>query len=219
MHETIQKLIHIEKLVKSKEKDFNLRKSPKIIAVSKTFTMNKILPLIEYGHTDFGENKVQETIEKWTELKNKKSNINLHLIGKLQTNKVKYAIKIFDFIHSIDNKKLAKKIADEQSKFGKKIKIFLQVNLDNETQKSGVSKEELENLFKYCCEIGLNVLGLMCIPPNNVDPNPFFEELKNLNEKLGLSELSMGMSSDYEIALKNSSTYLRIGSDIFGKRG
>ena len=218
MHNTVQKLIHIEKLVKSKEKDFNLRKSPKIIAVSKTFTMNKILPLIEYGHTDFGENKVQETIEKWTELKNKKSNINLHLIGKLQTNKVKYAIKIFDFIHSIDNKKLAKKIADEQSKFGKKIKIFLQVNLDNETQKSGVSKEELKDLFEYCCEIELDVLGLMCIPPNNVDPNPFFEDLKNLNDKFGLSELSMGMSSDYEIALKNSSTYLRIGSDIFGKR-
>jgi len=218
MHETIQKLIHIEKVVKSKEKDLNLKKLPKIIAVSKTFAMSKILPLIEYGHIDFGENKVQEAIEKWTELKNKNSNINLHLIGKLQTNKVKYAIKIFDFIHSVDNKKLAKKIADEQSKFGKKVKIFLQVNLDNETQKSGVSKEELKDLFEYCCEIELDVLGLMCIPPNNVDPNPFFEDLKNLNDKFGLSELSMGMSSDYEIAIKNSSTYLRIGSDIFGKR-
>tara|TARA_B100001250_G_C19585784_1_gene694116 strand:+ start:109 stop:768 length:660 start_codon:yes stop_codon:yes gene_type:complete len=218
MHETIQKLIHIEKVVKSKEKDLNLKKLPKIIAVSKTFAMNKILPLIEYGHIDFGENKVQEAIDKWTELKNKNSNINLHLIGKLQTNKVKYAIKIFDFIHSVDNKKLAKKIADEQSKFGKNVKIFLQVNLDNETQKSGVSKEELKDLFEYCCEIELDVLGLMCIPPNNVDPNPFFEDLKNLNDKFGLSELSMGMSSDYEIAIKNSSTYLRIGSDIFGKR-
>ena len=218
MHETIQKLIHIEKVVKSKEKDLNLKKLPKIIAVSKTFAMSKILPLIEYGHIDFGENKVQEAIEKWTELKNKNSNINLHLIGKLQTNKVKYAIKIFDFIHSVDNKKLAKKIADEQSKFGKKVKIFLQVNLDNETQKSGVSKEELKDLFEYCCEIELDVLGLMCIPPNNVDPNPFFEDLKNLNDKFGLSELSMGMSSDYEIAIKYSSTYLRIGSDIFGKR-
>ena len=218
MHETIQKLIHIEKVVKSKEKDLNLKKLPKIIAVSKTFAMNKILPLIEYGHIDFGENKVQEAIEKWTELKNKNSNINLHLIGKLQTNKVKYAIKIFDFIHSVDNKKLAKKIADEQSKFGKKVKIFLQVNLDNETQKSGVSKEELKDLFEYCCDIELDVLGLMCIPPNNVDPNPFFEDLKNLNDKFGLSELSIGMSSDYEIAIKNSSTYLRIGSDIFGKR-
>ena len=218
MHETIQKLIHIEKVVKSKEKDLNLKKLPKIIAVSKTFAMSKILPLIEYGHIDFGENKVQEAIEKWTELKNKNSNINLHLIGKLQTNKVKYAIKIFDFIHSVDNKKLAKKIADEQSKFSKKVKIFLQVNLDNETQKSGVSKEELKDLFEYCCDIELDVLGLMCIPPNNVDPNPFFEDLKNLNDKFGLSELSMGMSSDYEIAIKNSSTYLRIGSDIFGKR-
>ncbi len=218
MHEIIQKLIHIEKVVKSKEKDLNLKKLPKIIAVSKTFTMSKILPLIDYGHTDFGENKVQEAIDKWTELKSKKSNINLHLIGKLQTNKVKHAIKIFDFIHSVDNKKLAKKIADEQIKFGKQVKIFLQVNLDNEAQKSGVSKDELQNLFKYCREIGLNVIGLMCIPPNNVDPNPFFEDLKSLNDKFGLSELSMGMSSDYEIAIKNSSTYLRIGSDIFGKR-
>ena len=218
MHETIQKLIHIEKLVKSKKKDLNLNKLPRIIAVSKTFSIDKILPLIEHGHIDFGENKVQEAIEKWSEIKNKKPNINLHLVGKLQTNKVKYAVKIFDFIHSVDNKKLAKKLADEQKKLGKKIKIFLQVNLDNETQKSGVSKEELENLFEYCCEMRLNVLGLMCIPPNNVDPNPFFEDLKNLNDKFGLSELSMGMSSDYEIAIKNSSTYLRIGSDIFGKR-
>ena len=196
----------------------NLNKLPRIIAVSKTFTINKILPLIEYGHIDFGENKVQEAVEKWSEVKNKKPDINLHLIGKLQTNKVKYAIKIFDFIHSVDNKKLAKKIADEQNKFGKNVKIFIQVNLANETHKSGVKKEELENLLKYCHEIGLNVLGLMCIPPNNIDPNPFFEELKNLNDKFGLSELSMGMSSDYEIAIKNSSTYLRIGSDIFGKR-
>ena len=218
MHETIQKLIHIEKVVKSKKKDLNLRKLPRIIAVSKTFSIDKILPLIEYGHIDFGENKVQEAIDKWSELKNNKPNINLHLIGKLQTNKVKYAIKIFDFIHSVDNKKLAKKIADEQIKSGANVKIFLQVNLDNETQKSGVKKEELENLFEYCHEIGLNVIGLMCIPPINIDPNPFFEELKNLNEKLGLSELSMGMSSDYEIAVKNLSTYLRIGSDIFGKR-
>ena len=218
MHETIQKLIHIEKLVKSKEKDFNFKKIPKIIAVSKTFTIDKILPLIEHGHTDFGENKVQEAIEKWSALKSQKPKINLHLIGKLQTNKVKYAVKIFDFIHSVDNKKLAKKIADEQIKSGVNVKIFLQVNFDNEIQKSGVQKKELESLFVYCHEIGLNVIGLMCIPPINIDPHPFFQELKNLNDKLGLSELSMGMSSDYEIALKNSSTYLRIGSDIFGKR-
>ena len=218
MHETVRKLIHIEKVVKSKEKDLDLKKPVKIIAVSKTFAIDKILPLIEYGHTDFGENKVQEAIDKWNELKNKKLNINLHLIGKLQTNKVKYAIKIFDYIHSVDNKKLAKKIADEQIKSSRKIKIFLQVNLDNEIQKSGIKREELKNLFEYCQDLGLNVIGLMCIPPINVDPHPFFQELKNLNNKLGLSELSMGMSSDYEIAIENSSTYLRIGSDIFGKR-
>ena len=211
-HFIVDNLKQIKNEVLLKNKDC------KIIAVSKTFQIEKIKPLLEFGHIDFGENKVQEAIDKWTELKNKNSNINLHLIGKLQTNKVKYAIKIFDFIHSVDNKKLAKKIADEQSKFGKKVKIFLQVNLDNETQKSGVSKEELKDLFEYCCDIELDVLGLMCIPPNNVDPNPFFEDLKNLNDKFGLSELSMGMSSDYEIAIKNSSTYLRIGSDIFGKR-
>ena len=144
--------------------------------------------------------------------------LNFYFNGKLQTNKVKYAVKIFDFIHSVDNKKLAKKIADEQIKSDTKVKIFLQVNFDNEIQKSGVQKKELEDLLRYCHEIGLNVIGLMCIPPINIDPYPFFQELKNLNEKLGLSELSMGMSSDYEIALKNSSTYLRIGSNIFGKR-
>ncbi len=218
MHETIQKLIHIEKLVKSKENDLKLKKLPKIIAVSKTFSINKILPLIEYGHSDFGENKVQEAIEKWSEIKDKRPNINLHLIGKLQTNKVKNAIKIFDFIHSVDNKKLAKKIADEQNRIGKKVKIFLQVNLGNESQKSGISKKESESLFNYCREIGLDVIGLMCIPPIDVKPDPFFNELKNLNDKFGLSELSMGMSADYEVAIRNSSTYLRIGSDIFGKR-
>jgi len=215
MHKSVEKIIHIEKLVKSKDLD---QKKITIIAVSKTFSLDKIMPLINYGHLHYGENKVQEAIEKWSALKSQKPKINLHLIGKLQTNKVKYAVKIFDFIHSVDNKKLAKKIADEQIKSGVNVKIFLQVNFDNEIQKSGVQKKELESLFVYCHEIGLNVIGLMCIPPINIDPHPFFQELKNLNDKLGLSELSMGMSSDYEIALKNSSTYLRIGSDIFGKR-
>ena len=218
MHNSVEKLKYIEEIVKSKEKNLNLKKRPCIVAVSKTFKIDKILPLIEEGHEDFGENKVQEALDKWSYIKLQKPNIRLHLLGGLQTNKVKFAVKIFDFIHSVDNKKLAKKIADEQIKSGANVKIFLQVNLDNETQKSGVKKEELENLFEYCHEIGLNVIGLMCIPPINIDPNPFFEELKNLNEKLGLSELSMGMSSDYIKAVNFKATYLRIGSLIFGER-
>ena len=211
MHNSVEKLKHIEEIVKSKEKDLNLKKRPNIIAVSKTFKIDKILPLIEEGHEDFGENKVQEALDKW-------SNIKLHLLGGLQTNKVKFAIQIFDFIHSVDSKKLAKKIADEQIKYNKNIKIFIQVNLGNENQKSGVKKNELDSLFLYCEEVGLNVIGLMCIPPVNLDPTPFFKELKNLNDSLNLSDLSMGMSSDYKEAIENFSTYLRIGSEIFGKR-
>ena len=218
MHETIKKLKYIEEIVKSKGKDLNLKKSPIIIAVSKTFKMDKILPLINEGHEDFGENKVQEAFDKWREIKTKKLNIKLHLLGGLQTNKVKLAIKIFDFIHSVDSKKLAKKISDEQIKQNKKVKIFIQVNIGSENQKSGVLNNDLDDLFTYCKEIGLNVIGLMCIPPVDLDPTPFFKQLKNLNDTLNLSELSMGMSSDYQIAVENFSTYLRIGSDIFGKR-
>ena len=218
MHNSVEKLKHIEEIVKSKEKDLNLKKQPRIIAVSKTFKIDKILPLIEEGHEDFGENKVQEALDKWSNIKLQKPNIKLHLLGRLQTNKVKFAIKIFDFIHSVDSKKLAKKISDEQIKQNKNIKIFIQVNLGNENQKSGVKKKELDSLFSYCKEVGLNVIGLMCIPPLNFDPNPFFKELKDLNDSLNLSDLSMGMSSDYKEAIENFSTYLRIGSEIFGKR-
>ena len=218
MHNSVEKLKHIEEIVKSKEKDLNLKKQPRIIAVSKTFKIDKILPLIQRGHEDFGENKVQEAIDKWSNIKLQKPNIKLHLLGGLQTNKVKFAIKIFDFIHSVDSKKLAKKISDEQIKQNKNIKIFIQVNLGNENQKSGVKKKELDSLFSYCKEVGLNVIGLMCIPPLNFDPNPFFKELKDLNDSLNLSDLSMGMSSDYKEAIENFSTYLRIGSEIFGKR-
>ena len=218
MHNSVEKLKHIKEFVKSKEKDLNLKKRPNIIAVSKTFKIDKILPLIEEGHEDFGENKVQEALDKWSNIKLQKPNIKLHLLGGLQTNKVKFAIQIFDFIHSVDSKKLAKKIADEQIKYNKNIKIFIQVNLGNENQKSGVKKNELDSLFLYCEEVGLNVIGLMCIPPVNLDPTPFFKELKNLNDSLNLSDLSMGMSSDYKEAIENFSTYLRIGSEIFGKR-
>ena len=218
MHESIKKLKHIEEIVKSKEKDFNLKKRPLIIAVSKTFKMDKILPLIKEGHKDFGENKVQEAFEKWHDIKSEYVDLRLHLLGGLQTNKVKFAVKIFDFIHSVDCKKLAKKIKEEQTKQDRRIKIFLQVNIGNESQKFGVNKNELDDLYMFCKEIELDVIGLMCIPPINLDPVPFFKELKNLNNELNLPELSMGMSSDYEKAIENYSTYLRIGTDIFGKR-
>ena len=191
---------------------------PKIIAVSKTFKIDKILPLIDHGHTDFGENKIQEAIEKWTDIKRINSKVRLHMIGKLQTNKVKFAVQIFDYIHSVDSEKLAKKIADEQSKINKKIQIFLQVNIGDEDQKSGTNKNNLIQLANYCKEIGLDLIGLMCIPPVNIDPENYFDEMNKLNKNLGFNELSMGMSSDFLAAVKYSSTYVRIGSSIFGKR-
>tara|TARA_B100000886_G_C20401002_1_gene482571 strand:+ start:602 stop:1261 length:660 start_codon:yes stop_codon:yes gene_type:complete len=218
MHKLVQKLIHIEQLVKSKETNLNKGKASKIIAISKTFSLDKIMPLINYGHNDYGENKVQEALDKWTVIKEKKPDLKLHLVGKLQTNKVKFAVKLFDFIHSVDSKKLAKKISEEQSKLNKSVKIFLQVNIGNEEQKSGILKNELDDLYQYCNDLELDVVGLMCIPPFNSDPTPFFQELNNLNKNLSLKELSMGMSSDYIKAVENNSTYLRIGSEIFGKR-
>ena len=198
--------------------DLNIINLPKIIAVSKTFKIDKILPLIDYGHIDFGENKIQEAVDKWTEIKSKNTNIKLHMIGKLQTNKVKFAVKLFDFIHSVDSVKLAKKISDEQSKIDKKIKIFIQVNIGNEGQKSGINKIELEDLVLYCKEINLDVIGLMCIPPADEDASIYFKEINLLNNSFDFTELSMGMSSDYIEASKNSASYLRIGSSIFGKR-
>ena len=176
------------------------------------------MPLINHGHNDYGENKVQEALDKWSNIKLKKSDLKLHLLGKLQTNKVKFAVRIFDFIHSVDNKKLAKKIADEQVKLNKKVKIFIQVNLGEEEQKSGISKNNLKDFYLYCMDLKLDIIGLMCIPPVNLNPSPFFKELNKLNKSLNLKELSMGMSSDYIEAVENSSTYLRIGSAIFGQR-
>ena len=201
------------KLSDSKEKE----RIPKIIAVSKTFKIDHILPLIEYGHSDFGENKVQEALEKWTEVK-KNTNINLHLIGKLQTNKVKFAVKIFDFIHSLDNEKLAKKISDEQKKYNKKPKIFIQVNLGNEDQKSGINKDKLIEFYNFSLNLGLDIIGLMCIPPFDENPSKFFSQMNELNKLINLDELSMGMSADYLEALNHNATYLRIGSNIFGQR-
>lgn len=218
MHTTVKNLLDIENNIKLYLDKLNLNCSPKIIAVSKTFKIDKILPLIEHGHIDFGENKVQEAIEKWTEIKKKNSAIKIHMIGKLQTNKVKYAVKLFDYIHSVDSEKLAKKIADEQNKLNKKIKIFLQVNIGDEDQKSGINKNNVEYLVSCCKEIGLDLIGLMCIPPINIDPENYFKEMNTLNKSLGFSELSMGMSSDFLQAIKYSSTHVRIGSSIFGQR-
>jgi len=218
MHDSIKRYENITKSILSKLEEQKINKIPKIIAVSKTFKIEKIIPLIDFGHLDYGENKVQEAIDKWSDLKLKNQDIRLHLIGKLQSNKVKFAIKIFDYIHSVDSEKLAKKIFDEELKQNKKVKIFLQVNIGDEDQKSGVNKDQLENLYKFCIKLNLNVIGLMCIPPASKDPVKYFKETNFLKQKLNLSELSMGMSSDYLKAVENSSTYLRIGSSIFGNR-
>ena len=218
MHNTIKNLLDIENNIKVYLNKLNINKNPKIVAVSKTFKIDKILPLIDYGHIDYGENKVQEAFEKWTEIKKRNSHVRLHMIGKLQTNKVKFAVQIFDYIHSVDSEKLAKKIADEQNKINKKIKIFLQVNIGDENQKSGINKDEVSQLVSYCKEIGLDLIGLMCIPPADIDPEEYFEEMNKLNKNLNFSELSMGMSSDFLKATKYHSTYVRIGSRIFGQR-
>ena len=218
MHYTVKNLLDIENDIKTYLNKLNVKNNPKIVAVSKTFKIDKILPLIEHGHIDYGENKVQEAVEKWTEIKKINPKLRLHMIGKLQTNKVKFAVQIFDYIHSVDSEKLAKKIADEQKKIDKKIKIFLQVNIGDEDQKSGINKNQVDPLVSYCKEINLDLIGLMCIPPANIDPENYFIEMNKLNETLGFSELSMGMSSDFLKATKYYSTYLRIGSSIFGKR-
>ena len=218
MHQIVQNLVNIQEEIKSNLSNQKNHKIPKIIAVSKTFGMDKILPLIEYGHSDFGENKVQEAIEKWTEIKLSNDNIKLHLIGGLQTNKVKLAVKLFDYIHSVDSERLAKKISDEQLKQNKKVRIFIQVNIGNEVQKFGVDKLSVAELYSYCKTLNLDVVGLMCIPPLNESSEIFFKEMKELNKKFNFEELSMGMSSDYLSAIKNSATYVRIGSSIFGER-
>ena len=218
MHYTVQNLIDIKKSIINILEDKNISKIPKIIAVSKTFSSDKILPLIEYGHIDYGENKVQEAIDKWTDIKSKKSNIKLHMIGKLQTNKVKFAVKLFDYIHSVDSEKLAQKIFDEQTKINRKIKIFIQVNIGEEDQKSGINKNELSKLIIFCKKINLEVVGLMCIPPANLDSEKYFIEMNLLNNEIKFQELSMGMSSDFIKASENNASFLRIGSSIFGQR-
>ena len=215
MHNTVKNLIYIENFIKSKVNDIKL---PKIIAVSKTFPIENILPLIEHGHLNYGENKVQEALDKWTDIKNKNIDIKLHLIGRLQTNKVKSALKIFDYIHSLDSEKLAKKIADEQTKQHKKPRVFIQVNIGNEEQKSGIRKEKLVDFYKFCKNLNLDIIGTMCIPPNNENVENYFSEMNSINQELNFKDLSMGMSVDYLDAIKNNATYVRIGSKIFGSR-
>ena len=212
MHKTVNNLNIIENILKTK-----VEKLPNIIAVSKTFPMKDILPLINYGHKHFGENKVQESIDKWSNIK-LNDNIKLHLIGKLQTNKVKFAVKIFDYIHSVDSEKLANKIADEQIKQNKTLKLFIQVNIGDEEQKSGIKKKDILAFYKYCQNLRLDIIGTMCIPPKNENSHNYFLEMKRINDELNLDELSMGMSEDYEEASQNNATFLRIGSKIFGQR-
>ena len=218
MHDSVQKYKDIISAIDRKIEEQKLNITPKVIAVSKTFKLEKILPLIEYGHLDYGENKVQEAIDKWSSVKLKNQNIRLHLIGRLQTNKVKHAISIFDYIHSLDSIKLAKKIADEQNKQNKKLKLFIQVNIGDEQQKSGINVNQIKDLINFSKKLDLNVIGLMCIPPISEKPDKYFKEIKLLNKEFNLEEISMGMSSDYLKAVENSSTYLRIGSSIFGNR-
>ena len=218
MHKTVQNLVDIQNKINFHLDEHKIDKVPKIIAVSKTFKIEKILPLIEFGHLHYGENKVQEAIDKWSVIKNQNKALKLHLIGKLQTNKVKSSLAIFDYIHSVDSEKLAKKISEEQIKQNKKVKLFIQLNLGDEIQKSGINKDSLKDFYSFCVSLNLDVVGLMCIPPLNKDPLKFFKELKYLNNNLQLSELSMGMSADYLEAAKESATFLRIGSSIFGPR-
>ena len=219
-HESVNKLALIKSEINKKILSLNLNDYfPNIIAVSKTFPLHIIEPLIQNGHTHFGENKVQEALTKWESTKQKNKELKLHMLGKLQTNKVKFAVGLFDYLHSVDNIKLAEKIANVQQKNNLKPKIFLQINIANEEQKSGVSLKNLKELYELSVkDFNLNVIGLMCLPPENKDPKEYFSKTKQLNDELKLDQLSMGMSSDYLKAIEFKSTYLRIGSKIFGER-
>ena len=216
MHTSISNLTTIEEQIKSR---FGQTTKSKIIAVSKTFPINEIEPLINHGHLHFGENKVQEAVDKWTDVKANFQNLKLHMIGKLQTNKVKYVIPLFDYIHSLDNLKLAEKISQEQKKNNKFLKIFIQVNIGNEDQKSGINSNNLSEFYNTCVsELNLDIIGLMCIPPQEEDVEDYFKKMMEFNRSLNLRELSMGMSSDFLEAIKYGSTFVRIGSKIFGNR-
>ena len=220
MHNIVNNLLSIHNELKIKIKKLNFENYyPNIVAVSKTFTISDILPLINHGHLHFGENKVQESIEKWTSIKSDFKNIKLHMIGKLQTNKVKYVVPLFDYIHSVDNLKLAEKISQQQVKNNKIMKLFIQINIGNENQKNGVLIDQLDKFYNQCTnDLGLNVIGLMCLPPNDNKSQIYFSKMKELVTKLKLKDISMGMSNDYLEAVNYKSTYLRIGSKIFGER-
>jgi len=214
---SINKLTSIQENIK-KLKTNNLSK-PEIICVSKTFSIDHLKPLIDHGHVHFGENKVQEAEEKWSRIKRENSNLKLHMVGKLQSNKAKKAVQLFDFIHSLDNLKLADVLRKREIELNKKLSYFIEINIGDESQKSGISPDDAKDFLKYCTkEINLNVIGLMVIPPNDNNPNKYFEKISKLNSNLGLEHLSMGMSSDYEMAVKFNSTFLRIGSAILGER-
>ena len=215
MHNTVKNLIYIEELIKSKANHDELAI---IIAVSKTFSIENILPLIEHGHLHYGENKVQEALDKWSDIKLKNNAIKLHLIGRLQTNKVKFALRIFDYIHSLDSEKLAIKISEEQKKQEKNTKIFIQVNIGNEDQKSGINKDNLMDFYKFCKNLNLDIIGTMCIPPNDGNTEQHFSEMSKINQQLNFKDLSMGMSGDYLEAIRYNATYVRVGSKIFGSR-
>ena len=219
MHKTIQNLQEIETLIKRNSVNKEGFKKIKIIAVSKTFKIENITPLLDYGHVDFGENKVQEAIEKWSDIKKKYKNLSLHMVGGLQTNKVKQAVSLFDYIHSVDSYKLAKKIAVEQGKLNRNLKLFIQLNIGNEIQKSGISYSELKDFKNYCVEdLNLDIIGLMCIPPFNESPEEHFELLNDLANQCNLNQKSMGMSKDFNLAVKFGATHVRVGSGIFGSR-
>ncbi len=219
MNNSLQKLDLIKNKIKEIVDRKQLKTVPEIIAVTKTFDLEKIEPLLNSGHIHYGENKVQEAEKKWSDVKKKNKEIQLHMIGKLQSNKAKKAVQIFDYIHSLDNEKLAIKINQSEKELDKKIKLFIQINLGEENQKSGISLNNIESFYSFCLkELSLNIIGLMCLPPINSDSNQYFEILKKTSEKLNLKDLSMGMSSDYENAILKGSTYLRLGTVIFGER-
>ena len=216
MHNSILNLNSIKNELKN---DTNALENIEIIAISKTFPIQNISPLIEAGHLHFGENKIQEAIGKWTDIKKKNKNLKLHFVGKLQTNKVKFVIPLFDYIHSLDNFKLAEKISIQQNKINFKPKIFIQVNIGKEIQKNGISIDDLDSFVEQCQkDLDLDIIGLMCLPPNDDNTESYFKEMNLLNNKLNLKELSMGMSNDYKLAIKNGSTFIRLGSKIFGAR-